>query len=290
MSDFFTKEQIDILNEDLSTKDVKTRKGGGNTKLSYIAAFHAINEANRIFGFGRWSTEIMHIHQADKTVYTKSYNNTEKEMVAIAYTCHLKLTVFVDGGQISHEDMGFGNGQGANDAHGIGSCIELATKEAVTDALKRCLRYYGNKFGLSLYDKEGGAVSPEEIENSKLVTAEQLKSLVPLFESRGTSEQWLIEALKSEGWPFDDLQLLKKDWFDRAYEITYLHKLEDIERESYTSAVNRAIEIMGESTNMNMLKNLFMEAWNKSGKFEDKELQAKAKFVYDKTKAKLEGK
>ena len=50
---------------------------------------------------------------------------------------------------ISRQDVGFGTGVARNldDAH------ENSAKEAVTDALKRSLRSFGNQFGNSLYDK-----------------------------------------------------------------------------------------------------------------------------------------
>ena len=93
---FFNDETIKSLEEPLSKEDVKQRDGTGNTKLSYIASHHAIKEANRIFGFGNWSTEIQHIQMVDKTEYEKKpYNvcDEPKPMISISYTCHIKLTV-----------------------------------------------------------------------------------------------------------------------------------------------------------------------------------------------------
>ena len=50
---------------------------------------------------------------------------------------------------VTREDVGFGTGIAKTlaDAH------EGASKEAVTDAIKRTLRSFGNQFGNSLYDK-----------------------------------------------------------------------------------------------------------------------------------------
>ncbi len=45
----FTQEQIDHLDAPLSKAAVKDRKQGGAT-VSYIEGWHAIAEANRIFG------------------------------------------------------------------------------------------------------------------------------------------------------------------------------------------------------------------------------------------------
>jgi DNA repair and recombination protein RAD52 len=50
---------------------------------------------------------------------------------------------------VSREDVGFGTGIAKTlaDAH------ENGAKESVTDSLKRCLKSFGNQYGLSLYDK-----------------------------------------------------------------------------------------------------------------------------------------
>ena len=49
----FNETQNKALAAKLSAKHVKTRQKGGTT-LSYIEGWHAISEANRIFGFDGW--------------------------------------------------------------------------------------------------------------------------------------------------------------------------------------------------------------------------------------------
>ncbi len=49
----FTDSQTKALAAKLSAKHVKTRQHEGVT-LSYIEGWHAIAEANRIFGFDAW--------------------------------------------------------------------------------------------------------------------------------------------------------------------------------------------------------------------------------------------
>jgi hypothetical protein len=69
-----------------------------------------------------------------------------------------------------------------------GLAHESAVKEAVTDALKRALRSFGNPFGLALYDKTrenvGVDVSSVEIETAKSIAAEcqSLEALKVWFE------------------------------------------------------------------------------------------------------------
>ena len=49
----FTEDQLDHLNNTLDPNAVSERAQGGRS-LSYIEAWHAIAEANRIFGFDAW--------------------------------------------------------------------------------------------------------------------------------------------------------------------------------------------------------------------------------------------
>ena len=166
----FNEEIEGKLNEPLDVSNIKQREGGGKTKLSYLTGHHVIEEANRLFGFGNWQTEIQSLKQVDRSQYEKpAYNSGEspKQMIAISYLCQLKVTVKCGDATNSYEDTGFGSGVGRDVAAGIMASIELASKEAVTDALKRCFRYYGNQFGNTLYDKEGsGAMTAESIEAS----------------------------------------------------------------------------------------------------------------------------
>ncbi len=289
---FFNDETIHKLNESLSKDDVKVRKGSGNEKLSYIAAYHAINEANRLFGFGNWSTEIMHIHQVDKTEYEKSpYNagDVAKPMISISYSCHLKLIISNGERTACHEDIGFGNGVAGNTAYGIGSCIELASKEAVTDALKRCLRYYGNKFGLSLYDKDDIPMELLEIERARIVTTEQLARLRTLYEARDIDDQWCMSALKAQGYPHDTLDEMRFDWFEMILQVAHDYRFEELERDAYEIDIEKVTELLKKSGNMSMLKALFQEAWNKTKRHGDKDRQMNIKKIYDELKAQLEG-
>jgi DNA recombination protein Rad52 len=129
-----------LLDAKLDPAHVK--KGGGQygPKGDYIEGWHAIAEANRIFGHGGWSYTI-DLRQDDLREVT-----TQKgPQWQAAYTCICTVTV---GGTV-RQDVGFGSGF----AKGVGDAIEGATKEAATDALKRALRTFGNPFGLPLYDK-----------------------------------------------------------------------------------------------------------------------------------------
>jgi DNA recombination protein Rad52 len=103
----------------------------------YIEGWHAIDEANTVFGFGGWS------YSVDTLVKTNQSEKDGKHHTGYAAT----VTVTVDG--VARQDVGHGQGH----AKAEGDAHEGAIKEAVTDALKRALRTFGYRFGLALYDK-----------------------------------------------------------------------------------------------------------------------------------------
>jgi len=287
----FSKDQIKLLNEPLLKEDVKTRDGTGNNKLSYLASFHVIEEANRIFGFDGWDSEILSLTQVDKTEYQKppyQGKGEPKEMISISYLCKLRLTVKAGDTVVVKEDAGFGNGVAGATAYGIGSCIELASKEAVTDALKRCMRYYGNKFGLTLYDKDNtNQLDFNQFEMSKPVTDEQLSDLRELYGERHINDEWVLIALKSEGYPDDTLEEMRQDWYKFAFDVAHKFKLDEINAKNYELEMDKAFKLMRESASPNMLKALFKEAFEKAAKNEDKERQLEARNIFEEVKKRL---
>lgn len=149
-------------------------------KGDYIEGWHAIAEANRIFGYGAWSYEIKALTK-DSVVEAK--NNKGEPQWQAAYTCIITLTV----GDAVREDVGFGSGF----AKQIGDAIEGATKEAVTDALKRALRTFGNPFGLALYDKSRANVGVEPAPFNAEGTRDRiLAAIQKQREAQGLEKLW----------------------------------------------------------------------------------------------------
>ena len=131
----FSKEQIELLNEPILGKNVKERAagwGGEDNTLAYVEGYHVIAEANRIFGFGNWSSE---------TIETTCVQNEPR---AVSYIAKVRITV----GDVIREGTGAGHGNQSNH----GNNHESAIKEAETDARKRAFMQFGNQFGLSLYN------------------------------------------------------------------------------------------------------------------------------------------
>jgi DNA recombination protein Rad52 len=287
----FSQDQITLLESPLITSNIKTRDGGGNTKLSFITGHHAISECNRIFGFGNWQTEIQNLKQVDRTEYSKKgygQNDPPKKMVAIAYICQLKLTVSGEGQSASHEEVGFGNGSGADTAHGIGSSIELATKEAVTDALKRCLRYYGNQFGLTLYDKDGhGAMTDEQAYKQSSATEDQFKELDRLLAERDVDREWLMTAMRAEKFGYKSLDEMTQEWYQIAYKIVYEYKLKEMVAIIYSDEIQKRLVLISEVPNIQSLTLVFKEAWTMAKDQNDDKMVKKIVDAYEKMKAKF---
>lgn len=141
----FSEQQTRRLKAKLSPKHVKTRAQNGMT-LSYIEGWHAVAEANRIFGFDGWDRETV---SADCV-----WSETKRESCHAVYITKVRLLVRAGENIVVREGSGTGEGKGATP----GEAHDVALKVAETDATKRALATFGNPFGLALYDKEKAGV------------------------------------------------------------------------------------------------------------------------------------
>lgn len=171
-----TPEQIRLLQAPLDPKHVVKPSGSFGPKGDYLEGWHVINEMNRVFGFDGWSYTI----DLKQDALAKAEG---KDQWQAAYTCICTLTV----GTTIRQDVGFGSGF----AKMIGDAIEGATKEAVTDALKRCARTFGNIFGLALYDKSRANVQAPPVE---YITDGQRDELVAMAEAANVTLQAICKG------------------------------------------------------------------------------------------------
>lgn len=139
----FNDKQMKALQSELSSDRIKVRDKA-NIKLSYLEGFDIIDTANNIFGFGGWAYTISSLEQVSQEV-------NSNQNVVVCYKAIVKVDVYDinHSTMISRQDVGFGTGV----ARSLADAHENSAKEAVTDALKRSLRSFGNQFGNSLYDK-----------------------------------------------------------------------------------------------------------------------------------------
>jgi DNA repair and recombination protein RAD52 len=150
------------LRKKLDPANVKPAKDFG-PKGDYIEGWHAIAEANRIFGFDGWNYSI--INTTCVANEPRKIGKAQKDGWGVSYIA----TVMVAIGEVMREDIGAGHGYDAD----LGLAHESAIKEAVTDALKRALRSFGNPFGLALYDKsrENVGHNPPDADPVEISTA-----------------------------------------------------------------------------------------------------------------------
>lgn len=140
----FTDKQSADLKAPLSTANVKKNPKG----YDYVEGWHAIAEANRIFGFDGWDRETVEMRQLGEP---EQVNGNWR----VAYHCRVRVTVRAGDKLVVRDGSGYGSGivKDIRDAH------EGAIKEAETDAMKRALMTFGNPFGLALYDKSQANVA-----------------------------------------------------------------------------------------------------------------------------------
>ena len=135
----FSDKQIGALRRGLNPSHVRTREAHGR-EFSYIEGWHAIAEANRIFGFDGWDRE---------TIESKCVLSRENRGGYHAvYVAKVRVTVRADATMVVREGYGTGEAQSSS----TGEAHERALKMAETDATKRALATFGNPFGLSLYN------------------------------------------------------------------------------------------------------------------------------------------
>ncbi len=167
------------LEAPLVRSNVKSRQQGGRG-VSYIEGWHAIAEANRIFGFDGWSRE---------TIDAKCVAEKEREIGqqkapgwGVTYTCKVRIEAL---GKVRD---GCGSGHGID--RDLGQAHESAIKEAETDAMKRALMTFGNQFGLALYDKEQNNVEDEAKVDWSIPFMADAKAMIKTFDDEALLRQW----------------------------------------------------------------------------------------------------
>ncbi|KAJ1963290.1 DNA repair protein rad52 [Dipsacomyces acuminosporus] len=168
----FTDDQAtyiqDQLRKKLGPENVSTRRGPGNTSLSYIEGWRVISIANQIFGFNGWRSSIQNLSIDFMDV------NSNNGAVSIGASCLLRITLR-DG--TYKEDIGYGM---VENSKSKGQAFEKVKKEAVTDAIKRAMRQFGNALGNCVYDKD-------YLRNVKQVRAEPKEKITGEFLFRGSA-------------------------------------------------------------------------------------------------------
>jgi len=168
------EKTINKLKEPLDESAIKTRKTDYG-EVDYIKSNFAIQQANDIFNYN-WTGEIVDLRKISEEEFTKK----GKTYYAINFICRYKIIVNGE----TNEDVGFGSSTQGNKS----SATETAVLSAVSDAIKRSLRHYGNQFGLSLYaehqevnDKSSSKSSNETIEVTEKAIRNKVKENIKKY-------------------------------------------------------------------------------------------------------------
>ncbi|RJQ07864.1 MAG: hypothetical protein C4558_09065 [Dehalococcoidia bacterium] len=173
---------------------VAERTNDAGEIVRYLEGWRAIEQANAVFGVDRWGAEVI-----GEVVY-RAVPTTGRGRSAPCgvYTATVRVTV--DGCQ-PHSDVGVGAVEEQNaEAHAT------AYKSAVTDALKRALRHFGDQFGNRLSagveDAAIGAATSEHAPD------ELRRQVIAIAADAGTDEaqirSWVTQRY---GRPLDDLDV-----------------------------------------------------------------------------------
>lgn len=213
------KDTVKALQSPLDRAHVAQRSQAGQT-LSYIEGWHAIAEANRIFGFGAWDRALVSCECVSQK--ERKIGRQQKDGWGVTYTARVRILVRHDGEETIREGMGAGHGIDVD----LGQAHESAVKEAETDAMKRALMTFGNPFGLALYDKTQANVktAPQRMSAAQAKREGLNDQIRELLNSSLTLEELDIKWQMVED---DHLPVLPLSWMDAVRDI-YENKREEL--------------------------------------------------------------
>ena len=183
----FKEQQVKDLTAPLSKANVKKNPKG----FDYVEGWHAIAEANRIFGFDAWDRQTLEMRQLGDP---EQVNGNWR----VAYHCRVRITVRAGETLITRDGSGYGSGivKDIRDAH------EGAIKEAETDAMKRALMTFGNPFGLALYDKAQANVV-DEVDESYVTFIQTIREIIRVTNDPKALREW---------WGSDEQKKARRDF------------------------------------------------------------------------------
>ena len=139
------QQQQQQLLKPLNASRVAKRSGGGGRSLSYLEAWDVKAHLIRLFGFGRWSANVLQAELAFE-------EQNEKGQWNVGYKVLLELRIYDLPCSYTEAAIGSATLPQRGEAH------DMAIKTAESDALKRAAINLGDQFGLSLYND--GSLKP----------------------------------------------------------------------------------------------------------------------------------
>jgi recombination DNA repair RAD52 pathway protein len=145
---YLTSEQVRLLLKPIHPQRVRETQG-----MSHVEGYDIRAELNRVFGFCRWSEEIL--HQSLICEY-ETKTNAGRDAWCVVYNTRVRLTIYSpEGNPLTFYDgshVGESTHPSRGEAHGN------AITNSATYALRRAAINLGDQFGLGLYNK--GSLDP----------------------------------------------------------------------------------------------------------------------------------
>lgn len=132
-------------------------------------------------------------------------DKNQKGNHVIGYIAKVRITVWNE--ELECEIIREGTGLGSGINRDLFSAIEGAAKEAETDAMKRALMTFRNKFGLALYDKYQVEVKEGVIEEDMNEDPILVERMERFFEE---AKAQITESSNLDKWMEDNLESLKE--------------------------------------------------------------------------------
>lgn len=149
-----------LLDAKIPREAVSQREAGNGVKLDYLSSYYVIARLNEVLGQGNWGYTINEL----KLVYQGEVEGKYGSVFSAHYLAQVALYATIDKRTVHFSEVGYGDG---TDKKSPGKPHELAAKEAVTDAVKRCAKNLGMSLGLALYDKTQEYVENEVAQVAK---------------------------------------------------------------------------------------------------------------------------
>jgi len=183
-----TPEQITALDAPLDPKRISQRRDKG-IALDYLETYDIIDAANRIFGYDGWGYRLLRLEQ----VASGTYISDGKEKPWALFEAEVEAWIVDELPFCYRRDVGHGIARPADSV----DTLEMQRKGAVSDALKRALRSFGNQFGNSLYDKDHAKPTQAGTPSAARAQGAQGSAPRPLEPASTPSEAQVLEIARN---------------------------------------------------------------------------------------------
>ncbi|TNJ30156.1 DNA repair protein RAD52 [Giardia muris] len=133
IADTQRRQAKDALSRVLGAEHLSTRPGPRGTTIPYLDGATAVRLANEAFRYDGWASELLSI--------TCDFLEEQGHAWNVCYTAQIRVSL---PNGCFHDGIGVGFVEGVRSK---GEAIERAKKTAMTDGLKRALRYFGEGLG-----------------------------------------------------------------------------------------------------------------------------------------------